>query len=111
MAIGKLLSPMLLRRRPPRRGGSAYIHTPEKASAARSLSHLRRPPSGGGTLSQTIGSRPTPCRWKEASEPQDHFSRASQASVPRPAGSRRKTAASAGSSKLSSRSSLKGGLI
>src|SRR6266566_8994757 len=57
MAIGKLLSPWLLRRRPPRHDGSAGHSQTGKAAALRPPS-LRRPPQEAERQSQPGQNRP-----------------------------------------------------
>ena len=59
MAIGKLLSPWLLRRRPPRRGGSAGHSQTGKASAF-TASVTPPAPTGGGT------SKPAPVKLDQS---------------------------------------------
>src|ERR1051326_4995440 len=86
------------------------IHKRGKASAANSLSHLRRPPLEAERRSQHLGSKPTPPRWKEAGASSRHFPAASQSSRTPPRWSRPSTSASAGSSFFSSGSRRHGGL-
>src|SRR5262249_3257003 len=66
IAIGKLLSPMLLRRRPPRRGGSAGHSQRGERHRPQGPPSLRRPPKEAERQSQQLGSKPMPRRWKEA---------------------------------------------
>src|SRR5947209_11374542 len=67
--------PNALRRRPPRRGGSAGHSQTGKGIGREGLSHLRRPPMEAERRSQQLGSKPTPSRWKEANAASFHFSR------------------------------------
>src|SRR5256885_14442115 len=63
MAIGKLLSPWLLRRRPPRHDGSAGHSQTGKAAALRPPL-LRRPPQEAERQSQPGKNRPIRCCGK-----------------------------------------------